>query len=138
MWLHSQLRAQACLAQGPKKLSWADGLSGDPLARSHMIQQISVAVQRGNAASVFGAFEHGNPLVNYNYNFISICTIAVIVTVLGSLYCHYTSSRTFLLAHCIYSPLYSPQLVSQISNFKLFILQVIFPMQYPPSTAPSS
>ena len=42
-------------------------VSGDPLARSHMTQQISVAVQRGNAASVPGTFEHDNPCVNYNY-----------------------------------------------------------------------
>ena len=43
-------------------------VSGDPLVRSQMIQQISVAVQKGNAASVLGTFEHSNPLVNYNYN----------------------------------------------------------------------
>ena len=42
-------------------------VSGDPLARSYMIQQISVAVQRGNATSVLGTFEHDN---NYNYNYI--------------------------------------------------------------------
>ena len=42
---------------------------GEPLARSHMIQQISVATQRGNAAFVLGTFEHCNPLDNYyNYN----------------------------------------------------------------------
>ena len=33
-----------------RRLIW---VSGEPLARSHMIQQISVAVQRGNAASVW-------------------------------------------------------------------------------------
>ena len=43
-------------------------VSGDPLARFHMIQQISIAVQRGNAASVLGTFKHCNPLDNYNYN----------------------------------------------------------------------
>ena len=47
---------------------WLIWVSGDPLARSHMIQQISVAVQRGNAASVLGTLEHGNPLVKFNYN----------------------------------------------------------------------
>ena len=41
-------------------------VSGHPLARSHMIQQILVAVQRGNAASVLGTFEHCNPLDKYN------------------------------------------------------------------------
>ena len=45
-----------------RRLIW---VSGDPLARSHVIQQISVAVQRGNAASVLGTFEHCNPLDNY-------------------------------------------------------------------------
>ena len=47
---------------------WLIRVLGDPLARSHMIQPISVAVQRGNAASVLGTFKLGNPLVNYNYN----------------------------------------------------------------------
>ena len=30
--------------------------ANDPLARLHMIQQISVAIQRSNAASVLGTF----------------------------------------------------------------------------------
>ena len=32
-------------------------VTGDPLSRSYLSQQISVAMQRGNAASVLGTFE---------------------------------------------------------------------------------
>ena len=56
------------LTQGPKSLCMT-AYQGDSLARSHMIQQILVAVQRGNAISVLGTFEHCNPLENYNYKY---------------------------------------------------------------------
>ena len=73
MWLRSQLRPQACLGPGTQEFVTELGrqlirVSGDPLAKSHVIQQISIAAQRGNAASVLGTFEHCNLLDNYNYN----------------------------------------------------------------------
>ena len=37
-----------------RRLIW---VTGDPLSRSYLTQQISVAMQRGNAASVLGTFE---------------------------------------------------------------------------------
>ena len=43
---------------------WLIPVTGDLMSRCHMIQQISVALQRGNAASVLGTIEQCNLIDN--------------------------------------------------------------------------
>ena len=56
-----QLGHPECLVKGTELDRWTIQITGDPLTRCCMTEQISVALQRGNAASVLGTTDQSTP-----------------------------------------------------------------------------